>query len=330
MKKLYIILSNILVLAVLLGGLNHLMLRYNIFPETEWNLNSFDKKIDLTGVDYEDFAPKLLEYKVEDDLYNQFCGETRLDFGAEYTKNPVLVFGCSYSYGHGLKREQSFPYLLSEYTKRPVLNLSKCGTDALDGLTSLDIYMQASDRKIKNQSSADYIIYIYMYDHINRYLARAQLMEYYEEFFKPSFIEKCFIKIYLFKYLFAEIRKKIILHGFPESEKSERFLKRVMEYLINQFRALAPKAEIIFIIYDEKIPFYWQNYAALKYEYRVLNSKIWQETASEYGIKVIHTKDLTGIVYDKNYKLEYDISNWHPNERVWREFTPLFAEKYIK
>lgn len=330
MKILYVILSNIIIMAALLGGLSHLMLHYNIFPDTEWNLNSFDKKIDLTGVDYEDFAPKTLKYEIEDDLYNKFCGEKRFDFGAESAKNPVLVFGCSYSYGHGLKNEQSFPYLLSEYTKRPVLNLSKCGTDALDGLKSLDIYMQNSDRKIKNPDSADYLVYMYMYDHINRYLARPRLIEFYEDFFKPSFIEKQFIKIYLFKYLFAEIRKKIILQGFPKSEKSEQFLKNLMKYLVSQFRLTAPKAEIIFIIYDEKIPFYWQNYTALKYEYDVLNSKIWKEIASECGIKVIHTKDLTGIVYDKNYKLEYDISGWHPNERVWREFTPLFAEKYVK
>ena len=144
MKKLYIILSNILVLAVLLGGLNHLMLRYDIFPDTEWNLNSFNKKIDLTGVDYENLASKFVEY----DLYNQFCGEKRLDFGAEYTKNPVLVFGCSYSYGHGLKREQTFPYLLSEYTKRPVLNLSNCGTEALEDFETLNTYIHNPDRKI--------------------------------------------------------------------------------------------------------------------------------------------------------------------------------------
>lgn len=46
-------------------------------------------------------------------------------FGDENSKKkPIVVMGCSYAFGQGLKEKQTFYYKLSKKAKRPVINWS--------------------------------------------------------------------------------------------------------------------------------------------------------------------------------------------------------------
>ena len=83
---------------------------------------------------------------------------------------------------------------------------------------------------------------------------------------------------------------------------------------------------------DLSTVWYQTNTGFILYYFQILNSKIWKELEEETNgnIKIVRTKDVMGFYFDKDYKLEEDISGWHPNARVWKEFTPKFVSQYIK
>lgn len=295
----------------------------NLFSKVLSNPDTID--VDISKYETEEAVVKQLPRNAES--ISLFCDENRREFGIDNTKNPITVLGCSYAYGHGLLKSQTFSYILSEITKRPVYNFSGCGDHLFVNFEQYKVYSQENKNRV---SESDYVIYIYMYDHINRYLRVYNIYNNYYEIFEPvNCIERFLCKSAFIRYIATGLRIKNILKGYPDKDKSSLFLKKIMKYSINQIRKMAPNSKIIVILYDEKIPDYQPKHQ-IKFNSEKLNDIIWQELANEENIEIVHSKDIMGFLFDKNYKLKEDISDWHPNDKVWREFTPLFVKKYIK
>ena len=298
-----------------------------IFDEKQNNETDIEKRINYL---IEEKTVKEIELTKKS--LEQFCGEKRLKFGTNYSSNPILIFGCSYSYGHGLKKEESFPYILSNTTKRPVYNFNNCGEELLIGFRNLlDFTEEENNKKIIQDT--EYFVYVYMFDHINRYLNIEGLYCFYELLFgKPNNkIQKILLNIPLYRLICSSLKLREILSEYPKTEKIEEFLKLTILNSYNEIKKYTPNAKMIIILYEEKIP---NNYSKNQIFYfaKFINSKIWQELETETNgdIQIVRTKDIMGFYFDKNYKLEKDIANWHPNARAWKEFTPKFASKYIK
>ncbi len=266
--------------------------------------------------------------------YKQFCGESRIVFNKNYKKNPIIVLGCSYAYGHGLKREETFPYILSNLAQRPVYSFAQCGEQILNNIDRLSEFGK-SPYNYDLINNADYIIYIYMHDHINRFLnvQNIYLYDLYEDIIPLSFKEnnlyKKVIKIPLIKFLFSSVKFRMVIKGVHYADKTDSFLKALIIQSQKKLKELAPNAKFIIILYEQKLP---DTYSPLKIKFDSdrINSKIWTELQNENNIIVVHTKEITGVLFDKNYKLKEDIADWHPNARVWSEFTPVFVKQYIK
>ena len=301
------------------------------------NNNNIFKNIIFKRYDF--LSPDINKYQIEEttvkklelneENLNKFCGEQRIQFGTNYTKKPVIVFGCSYAYGHGLKKEQTFPYLLSEQTKRPVYNFSGCGGNIIQSYNNLQRY-----NDFPNVSDTEYIIYIYMHDHINRYLTVENIYtNYYFAFPKSNNkIKENLLKIPLFRFIYAIIQEKKIIMNEKNADlfikNGQRILKNIIKNTYKELKKEAPNAKMIIILYDEKMPdMYYPVRIMLDSE--IQNSDIWDEIEKETDIKVVRTKDLTGFLFDKDYKLKEDIADWHPNEKAWKVFTPLFVKKYM-
>ena len=124
--------------------------------------------------------------------------------------------------------------------------------------------------------------------------------------------------------------KKILKH-FPNTKEVELFLKKVMIVTYKKIKDYAPNAQLIVILYEEKIPLNRSPFE-IAWVYKFINSNIWKELEIEYkgDIQIVRTNNVMGFYFDKDYKLKEDISDWHPNARVWKEFTPKFASQYIK
>ncbi len=328
-KFLRILFFNLLILGLLFASLNlyidknivligHFLSNNNLFIS-----HNFDNsKIDINNYNVEQTTVKQIEINKEQ--VEKFCGENRREYGTEIfsQKNPIVILGCSYAYGHGIKRNETFSYLLSEISQRPIYDFSYCGGDLIGSLD--EIYDK------KEITNADYVIYIYMHDHINRYLMIERLYRYYEIIYpQKNKIKKFFIKIPLIRLIIVSVKIKQITKNYPKTNESSLYLKNIINKANNKIKELTPNAQFIIILYDQKIADMYSN-DKIKFDYENQNSKIWEELQNETDIKVIHSKDLTGFLFDKEYKLNEDIADWHPNAKAWKVFTPLFVKKYIK
>ena len=284
------------------------------------------------GVDissYNTEPESVIRLPLNDSNFKNFCGEYRDEFIPEGWEeggyNPIVTLGCSYMYGHGLKREQTFTYLLSELTKRPVYNYASCGGTIFSSLNRL----MTDDFQKQRVKNADYVIYMYMHDHMNRYMDLQYIGKYYNELFKLNPAEKILSKVFLFKMILTGFKLREMTKDYPNSDYAQKILKSLMLIAYKQIKTVAPHAKFIIIVYDEKIAETYPQ-AQIMFDMDILNSSLWRELNNQTDITVIHTKDITGFDFDKNYKLKEDIADWHPNEKVWELFTPLFAENYIK
>lgn len=278
----------------------------------------------------EDYPDNFVRIKLDDDTLNQFCGEDRTIFNDNYSKNPIVVFGCSYAYGHGLKKQDSFPYKLSNITKRPVYSFAGCGKNAVSSLDTLIDFIK-DNPEYKNQlSKVDYVVYVYMHNHISRFMNPDKELDFdYTGIYQYSNIDKIFNKNRITRYIVSRLKQKNILEDYPNTKKSKVFLKGVIKRWIKSVKEYVPNAKVIIILYDEKIVSEPKD--TVKYLRELMSHSLWKEIELQsFGkVQVVHTQDLTGFVFDKNYKLKQDISDWHPNEKAWKVLTPLFVQKYI-
>ena len=287
-----------------------------------------NQKYNININDYDLEKNSVIKIELNDETYNSFCGENRvINEEVKTDKKPIIILGCSYAYGHGLQKEETFPSILNKITKRPVYNYATCGSNIIESYKNL----YNDSKNIKETRKAEYVIYLYMYEHINRYLMLSNLYSNYDDLFlqDTKSIKNKLLHFPLIRLIFCVIKQQEIYSSFPFSHKSEQFLKLIIQNIQNKLREQFPNSKLIIIIYNEKLPNEYELKQA-KYFYDNENSKIWKELENETDIKIIKTKDIMGFKFDSNYKLKKDVAGWHPNEKVWKEFTPKFASKYIK
>ena len=340
LKIIKILSSNIIILTVIIV-LSSIYTDKNINSFHNINYMNAHSRIDESKINikkYDTEKNNVIRLKQTDKEFKKFCGEERIKYGEEY-KNlpPIVLLGCSYAYGHGLKTEETFSYKLSKITQRPVYNFSGCGISGMESFGSLKVFISENEANREIIKNAEFVIYLYMHDHINRYLELSFLYNSYKEIFPPkNKFEETLISIPLIRLICAVNKIRQISAGGCKNikyinkfiNKSEQYLKRIIGIINDEIHQYSPKAKFIIILYDEKISEDTGN-LKIMYDSEILNSRIWQELKDENNIEIIHTKDITGFVFDKDYKLKEDISEWHPNEKVWDIFTPKFAKKYI-
>ena len=283
--------------------ISNLLSKMNYFKR-DLNVNS----INIDKYDVENWNGKLLE--LNNDSYNEFCGEKRVEFGEgnNYTKRPIVILGGSYAYGHGLKKENTFPYLLSKYTQRPVYNFSVCGIEGLTSVKYLLDYISMGEEYKNKVSNPEYYIYVYMHDHINRFLNIQFLYIYYETFFEVhNKIYKRLLKFPVIKLVctywqFNKLINKKSKSQVLDIEESSKFLKKIIIYINEELKKISPDSKFIILLYNSK------------------NSELYNP------FKIMFDTE-TGFVFDKDYCLQKDIAPTHPNEKAWAILTPLFAKK---
>lgn len=120
-KRLFkIIFTNIVVFTVIIVTLEFIAYAIDYFrikdffiSNNKFNLQSYPLKI-------YSFSEFYQINKKED-------GYFRPESGIEYkNKPPILLLGCSYTYGHRLKYEETFGLKLSQFAKRHVINKAVC------------------------------------------------------------------------------------------------------------------------------------------------------------------------------------------------------------
>ena len=106
---------------------------------------------------------KRFNYVALEEFKNPKTNLTRKPEGLNYTKRPIVIFGCSYAYGLNLNNEQTFSYKLSHLTKRPVYNRAVSGWGFQHMLNQV-----RQDKFYVDVPEPEYAIYVMMNDHFRR------------------------------------------------------------------------------------------------------------------------------------------------------------------
>lgn len=258
---------------------------------------------------------------------NKNNGIFRNTAGINYKKPAIWLFGCSFAYGTSMvngkhKEEDTFGYILSEYTKRPVYNKSYPSW----GVQHM-LYMLENDDIYKELPSPEYVIFTFISDHARRsqklvydawsdgaYL-RYKLnnnneLQQVKGFLVPLW-KLHFVKLWL-TFLEYNIR---LNHKFRDKnfDLIEKMFVRSKEIIDNKY----PDAKFIILKYNGNDGF----------DDWFIKTDRWNEL-DKYGFIVLDADKLIG----KNLKeKEYtDADNYHPNKRAWIEISRQLSKKVIK
>ena len=229
----------------------------------------------------------------------------------ESKESPILLFGCSFVYGHRIPFEKSMHKVLQKYTTRPVYDRSYHGwgvNQMLYQLKNPEFYKIIPQKPYK-------IIYVYMPDHINRLYKPCMysIYEYYGAFFK---FDK-FGKLVKRKDFDGYNRFNLTAHIYDSINK-EKDKEKIKKFLYNHFAEA--KTEI------EK---HWKDTDFIILEY--FPDEIFESIKPDlkkHGFIVIDRNELVKFEYgDERYCL--DKTDGHPNQNAWEAVIPKLMEQNI-
>ncbi len=243
-------------------------------------------------------------------------------------KRPIILFGCSFTYGHGLNDEETFSRKLADYTDRTVVNRGLSG----EGVSFL--YFQVTSRNIMNKikhsisfspssiqinADVEYIIYTFIYGHrLRNYRYKITPLD---QFFNIEY-----------QYINNKLERINVKHPFFHSlhtvtlinQSSENSKRKSDEYqeliLIKEFQEsfkilknYFPNAKIV-IFY---MPDGQHDNANIKDDIEYFKTKF-------NDVIIINADTLIQDLRDKKYWISGDD---HPSEYAWDVIVPKLSEE---
>lgn len=258
---------------------------------------------------------KMLDFEAE---YDQYLKDAlRKPIGLEYKKAPIVLFGCSFTYGYRLNDNQNFGYYLSKYSKRPVYNRAFNAW----GFPQM-VYQLSRDDFYQEVKEPEYVIYIFsknqmqmMYDYTFQLWDNGLCLRYKLKDGKlvkvknpPDFLQG----FYLLKFFNQKMTRNVIDCIF--TEKDEQLA--VAHFATAKNEALKHWKNTKFIVL-----FYEDTPETEGFDERLTAD------LEKNGFIVLKMDDIAGFkVSGEKFKMSNE--DPHPNERLWRIFTPKFV-KYL-
>lgn len=274
-----------------------------IYREYNYKPNEIKKRFyDLTNY----LKHFYLDNKIHPDN-TQFRNPAGLQYLNSKGSFSVVLFGCSFTNGFGLKESEALHSILSKQIKQPVFNLG-LGAGSPREMLYILRNNQLLNVLIKNNNQIKYIIYTYISDHNRRLYMdinlsaphfrsvnnMSSLVYQKNYFYYHTFIYKCFKKIQ-FRYTSPKLVNELLFLYFKEIDKEIK----------NRFKS----ANFIIIVYDDSDNINWEEYE------RNID-----------GIKIIKINDILNInLGDLEYKLSETDS--HPNAKAWEVVVPAIVKE---
>lgn len=264
-----------------------------------------------------------LKYILKLDNDNTWRGNFRNPEGLDSNKKPILLFGCSYTFGDGLKENQTFSHKLYEQTQRPVYNR------AIGGTGIQHMYRQFIDTSFYNdiKSEPEYIIYVLLPSFHNYRLyaytfvlsCNYLYLRYYPNKLdkdgnlieQKPFLPPYFNGLYTVRYL--EYLKA--LNKMNNGKKTEDFFFLIFKKSLEQVKIHYPNSKFVIFFFD--------NYKNESKDWTSLIEKL-----KNNGFIIVEMSEIADIDYNKEGdKYHISKSDCHPNEYFWDVITPKFVEK---
>lgn len=247
--------------------------------------------------------------------YDRFREESfRRNTGLNSTKPPIIVFGCSFAYGHLFPHNQTFPYKLSRLSNRPVYNRAYPSWGVQNFL-----YQLKRDDFYREVRPPEYIVYVFIDAHIERLykspltpLESGECLRYKKSGGSLKEVTSgtnFLMRFFIVKKIQAIIVNKLILNE-KNRDKNFDFMKLHFEEVKKIADRKYPGTKIVILKY-------------VGFDSWFLNTPRWKELEKE-GFIVLDTTSLTG--HDLSQQ-KYKVPDGHPNEEAWDIITPALIKK---
>ena len=236
-----------------------------------------------------------------------------LNFKAQ---KPIVVFGCSFAYGHYLYQNQTFSYKLANILQKPVYNRAIAGAGP-----QYAYYQTLTEEFYEEIPKTDTIIFVMIDDHYRRILGEMfsisdQDLNLHYKIINNNLVMDNY-KNYLLNYFKHSNTLKFIRHKYKNyyienPNNAEKMTNDLMLYFIKTRENIEKK-------WNNKINFYVIFYEEIKHQ------DMLQKKLKENNFKVIKTSQLTNEnLSSEEYKM---LDNGHPKESAWNLLTPLIAKE---
>ncbi len=223
-------------------------------------------------------------------------------------KRPIILFGCSYTYGVFLENNQTFSYKLSNYTNRTVYNRGVAGT----GLPFMYYQLKETDIK-KDIPDTEYIIYTFINDHLNRlYKYRS-----WTQAENTNIVYK--------------LEENKLVESKPVSTLyMETYISRVIEEEFANIQVKNKKYDKLFYaLMDESMKLAKEKYPGVKFVFLVYDSasKKLINRLKDKGFIVIYVSELLNSRNEIKKEKYFVFDKCHPSEEAWDLLVPKLAAK---
>lgn len=234
----------------------------------------------------------------------------------DYTKQPIVLFGCSFAYGQSIDVKDTFSYKLSQLLKIPVINRALIA----GGLQQM-YYQTTQDDFYNLIPNCNNVIYILIDDHFRRalidffYIEHDRFLLHYSlknNNFVMNNYNNCFLNLIRSLYITRKINHKWA-QIICKNEKYKQYrINLIVKYFIESRKNLEKN-------WGNKVKFTVIIYQNIKYQEEIKNE------LEKNGFNVIQTEELTDADLEKPiYKIPKD---GHPTGEAWTLLTPLIIDR---
>lgn len=249
---------------------------------------------------------------------------------AKHEKRPILFLGCSYTYGFRLADEETFPYLVEKLTKRLCYNFGLSGYNISEALLLFD------NNKDKDFESPEFIVYTYMFDHLQRNGQWQNFDSYRKRKLIPNQKYNFLYKFWTTQYI-QNTRFSKYLWGLSFEENIDFFFK-IVEAVKTECDRKFPDSKFVVLLYSDVNEDLSENFRLdikenrerIDKSFDFLYSTEIRKRFENLGMTVVSTEDLIGRKMDRpKDRAENDDERPHPAAVAWNEIVPSFI-KYLE
>ena len=247
--------------------------------------------------------------------WDRFCYSFESE---DNVKRPIMLLGCSYAHGSGLKKKQTLSYKLFKKTNRNVFNQAIPGSSIQFALA----HFQSGEMK-EDVPDAEYIIYVYINYHLARLYSydldyiETEINQRYE--LKNGELVK--IKKPVFPWMYSlftvkNIQKLIEFYKSKNEYMDYELFNAVMKETLKQARENYKDVKFVVLLYPSAD--YIEDKEPVLQDFEV-------EKLKSMGFIVLNAEDLT----DKPIRsLDYRVVDKdHPSEQAWDAIVPALIKK---
>lgn len=296
MKKLFVN----LILSLLLLGILEGICYYSCYLQTKERLKLKNKAGLIQKFRYTKAHNFSLDY-FEESFFTEHISKNS-------QKRPIVILGCSYVEGSGLKEEQTLAYKLFEKTHRSVYKRGIPG-----GGIQLALPYFETGKIQKDVPDAEYIIYVYLGYHI------ARLYAYELDYIETEINQRYKIKngdlvklkqpkypCYYSSFFVKKIQEKLEQIQSRKEYGEYHLFNAVMAKLLQEAKRNYKNTKFVILLYPSGDCMNTSNEIMPQEEISKLK---------EMGFTVINAEDLTNLpIRNEEYRIP---DKDHPNEKAW-------------